>query len=283
LLNLSSGEISLSDHMAAAGKSIKAGQETRLADIPAVPFSGYGVFDQLNGHPSGAALSVAIREAAAKHYGAVGLEFIEHVARIQDTLSERLKAFTAQFVADVVPQGASGQVDRVAKRFALVAAALELAGEFGLTGWDQGEGTRAVCACFHDWLHQRGGAGDFEEAAILSQVRAFFEANGESRFSDWDSTERAANGIEPERRIVVNRVGFRRKSRSDGYTYFVLPEAFKREICAGLNPDRAVSVLRERGWIEPDASGKNSQSQRLPGLGKKTRCYVFTPKMWESP
>lgn len=283
LLFLSSGEVSLADHMAAAGKKIKAGQESRLADIPAMPYGGFGVFNDLNGYPSGAALSVAIREAAAKCYGAVGLAFIEQVVAIQETLPKRLKHAVDQFVTDTVPRGASGQVDRVATRFGLVAAALELAGEFGLTGWEKDTGTWAVKACFNAWLCERGGPGDHEVTAILSQVRAFFEANGESRFADWDTSERVINGEALEGRIVANRVGFRRKSQLEGYTYYVLPEAFKREICAGMNPDRAAQVLREREWIEPDCHGKNSHSIRLPGMGKTTRCYVFTAKMWESP
>jgi putative DNA primase/helicase len=282
LLFLSSGEISLADHMAAADRKIKAGQENRLADIPAMPMNGFGVFETLNGHPSGPALSVAIREAAGRCHGAVGLAFIEHVTRVQDTLPERIKSFIARFVHDVVPPGASGQVHRVAERFGLVAVALELAAEFGLTGWDPSTGTGAVKACFKDWLHQRGGAGDHEETAILSQVQAFFEANGESRFSDWDFAEKVVTHQEEDRRATVNRVGFRQRSQLEGYTYYVLPEAFKNEICTGLNPDRAVQVLKAAGWIEPDNQGKSSQRRRLPGFGKPTRCYVFTSKMWDS-
>ncbi|SMF96536.1 putative DNA primase/helicase [Methylomagnum ishizawai] len=283
LLFLSTGEVSLAEHMAAAGKTIKAGQENRLADIPAAPFTGFGVFDTLNGYPSGAALSVAIREATAQYHGAVGVAFIERLIQVQDSLPDRIKATTARFVADAVPKGASGQVDRVAKRFGLVATALELAGEFGLTGWDADECTGAVKQCFAGWLNQRGGAGDHEVSAILSQVRAFFEANGESRFSDWDAAERVENGADLESRAVAGRVGFKRRDRNQGYAFYVLPEAFKREICAGLDPERAAQVLKAHGWIEPDSQGKTQQKPRLPGFGKPTRCYVFTPKMWESP
>jgi putative DNA primase/helicase len=283
LLFLSSGEISLADHMAAAGKTIKAGQESRLADIPAAPFTGYGVFDTLNGYPDGAALSVAIRDAAAKHYGAVGIAYLEYLARVQDAIPGRLKAYADQFGRHVVQSGASGQVDRVAKRFALVGFALELAQEFGLTGWEPGEGTRAAKVCFNAWLHHRGGPGDLEEAAILAQTRAFFEAHGDSRFADWDHSERAATGIEEVRRIVLDRVGFRRRSvPSDGWCYFVLAEQFRTVICQGLDHRRAAEVLRRHGWIEPDRDGRNSQSLRLPGMGR-SRAYVFTPKMWESP
>ena len=281
LLFLSSGEISLADHMAAAGRKINAGQENRLADIPALPFNGFGVFEALNGHPSGPALSVAIREAAAQHHGAVGLAFIEHATRVQDALPTRIKSRMASFAHDVVPPGASGQVHRVAERFGLVAAALELAAEFGLTGWDKDAGTWAVKTCFMDWLRQRGGAGDHEETAILSQVRAFFEANGESRFSDFDLAEKIVTHQEEERRATANRVGFKQRSQLEGYTYYVLPEAFKNEICAGLNPERAIQVLKAADWLEPDNQGKSSQLKRLPGFGKPTRCYVFTSKMWE--
>jgi putative DNA primase/helicase len=282
LLFLSSGEVSLAEHMAAAGKRIKAGQENRLADIPAVPCQGFGVFDTLNGYPDGAVLSETIKEAASQHYGAVGLAYLEYLARVQDALPERLKAFSEKFCADVVPKGASGQVHRVARRFALVAAALELAGEFDLTGWGDGEGTRAVCACFRDWIWQRGGAGDHEETAILAQVRAFFETHGESRFTDWYAAKKVEEGQEDDLRATSNRVGFKQKTRMSGYVYFVLPEAFKNEICQGFNPDRAAQVLKEHGWIEPDSQGKSTQKPRLPGFGKPTRCYVFTPKMWES-
>lgn len=282
LLFLSTGEISLADHMAAAGKKIKAGQENRLADIPADAGAGLGMFDRLNGQPGGAALSVAIREAAARHYGAVGLAFIEQAARWRGALPDRLKAFAARFAAEVLPPGASGQVHRVARRFALVAAALELAGEWGLTGWPEGDGTAAVKACFADWLKQRGGAGNQEEAAILAQVRRFFEAHGESRFSDWQEkpTENGGTVQLDGARPTLARVGFKRRT-GGGFTYYVLPESFKTEICAGLSADKAAQVLKERGWIEPDGQGKTQQKPRLPGFGKPTRCYVFTSKMWE--
>lgn len=282
LLFLSSGEISLAEHMAAAGKRIKAGQENRLADIPAQPATGFGVFEQLNGYPTGAALSVAIREAASRHYGAVGVAFIDYLTRNQDSLPKQLKAFSERFVSEALPKGASGQVHRVALRFALVAGALELAGIAELTGWKPGLGIWAAKVCFNDWLYQRGGAGDHEEGAILAQVRAFFEANGESRFTDWESALNVETGQTDEARATIHRVGFKRRSPSDGYTYFVLPEAFKAELCQGFNVERATQVLKAHGWLEPDSQGKSTQKPRLPGFGKPTRCYVFTAKMWET-
>lgn len=280
LFFLSTGEISLADHMAAAGKKIKAGQEARLADIPADAGAGHGVFDQLNGHRDGAALSIAIREASARHYGAVGLAFIEEVAKRQDSLPAYLKVFADKFIGEVLPANASGQVHRVAKRFALVAAALELAGEWGLTGWQENMGTFAVKACFTDWLSHRGGVGDHEERAILSQVKAFFEAHSESRFSDWHHAEKE-DTTENTGRATANRVGFKRRSRGEGFVYYVLPEAFRNEICAGLDANKAAQLMANNGWIEVESgSGRPDKKTRLPGFGNATRCYVFTPEMW---
>ena len=50
----------------------------------------------------------------------------------------------------------AGQPARAAKRFMLVAAALELATEWGITGFAQGTGAAGVLACFNAWLEREG-------------------------------------------------------------------------------------------------------------------------------
>lgn len=113
-------------------------------------------------------------------------------------------------------------------------------------------------------------------------MRAFFEAHGESRFSDWHERP-TENGVTVQldgTRPTLARVGFKRRT-GDGFTFYVLPESFKAEVCKGLNADKAAQVLKEHGWIEPDRQGKTQQKPRLPGFGRPTRCYVFTQKMWD--
>ena len=68
----------------------------------------------------------------------------------------------------------------MAQRFAIVAAAGELATAFGLTGWKQEEAERAAKQCFADWLKARGHKGNAEPTAMLKQVRAFLEAHGKA-------------------------------------------------------------------------------------------------------
>lgn len=273
LLFLSAGEESLSALMARAGRKANAGQEIRLADFDADAGAGMGAFEDLHGQPSPATLALALKDAAAKQHGAVGLAWLRAVVADRDVLVDYVGEELRRLVAALVPKGAAGQVERVARRFALVAVAGELATKFELTGWTSGESEQAAAVCFASWLEGFGGIGNREERAVLSQVGAFFEAHGASRFEDISATA--------EQRIV-NRAGFFRDSLGGGREFLVLPEAFKNEVCRGLDAKAAEKLLLAKGWIQPGGDGRPTQKPRLPGLGTATRVYVFTSKLWEA-
>lgn len=271
LLFLSTGELSLEAHLAAAGQRIAAGQEVRLADIEADAGAGMGVFEILHGHPSPAALALAIKEAAARYHGPAGVAWLHWLVARRAAIAEAGRAMLDRFVAGVVPAGSSGQVARVARRFGLVAVAGELASRAGLTGWTQGESIHAVQACFQAWLAGFGGAADREVRAILDQVRGFFEVHGASRFEDI-SQEHGQR--------VPNRAGFYRHAEGVR-TYMVLPGVFRNEVCAGLDQRTVVRVLIAHGWLDPENDRHAAQRLRPPGMGL-TRLYVFTGKIWGS-
>ncbi|SPK72657.1 Inner membrane (modular protein) [Cupriavidus taiwanensis] len=273
LLFLSAGEVSLSTLMSRVGQKTNAGQEIRLADFKADAGAGMGAFETIHGHATSGQLSVAIKAAAARYHGTVGIAWLRRI--VQDRggrLDDFLGHGMAQFVAAVLPAGAGGQVQRVARRFALVAVAGELATRYGLTGWQQGDAVQAAKTCFAAWLESFGGAGNREERAMLEQVRAFFEAHGASRFEDIPATT--------DRRIV-DRAGFVRIKPDGTKEYLVLPEAFRREVCQGFDPKAVAAVLISVGWLKPGGDGKTTQKPRLTGMGGPTRCYVVTPLMWE--
>lgn len=241
LLFLSAGEIGLAEHMREGGKRARAGQETRMADVPAD--AAHGLFDQLRGLPSGAALADTINRAAREHYGAAGREYLRGLVGADlDTVRLGVKAIAADFAREHLPAGADGQAVRVAERFALIAAGGELASSLGVTGWPAGEAVRGLGVCFRAWLERRGGAGSREDAEALAQVRHFLEAHGEARFTDL-----AADHDRP----TVNRAGYRR--RIDGRVeHLILPEVFRREVCAGLDHRRVARVLRDLGLIKTE-------------------------------
>jgi uncharacterized protein (DUF927 family) len=271
LLFLSAGEESLTALMARAGRKSNAGQEIRLADIDADAGAGMGAFEVLHDHPTPAALALAIKDAAMRAHGVVGREWLRFIVSDRATLADTIAQGITEFVNHAAPNEAAGQVLRVARRFALVAVAGELASHFGLTGWIRGEAMRAAHKCFAAWLDSFGGSDNREERNLLSQVRAYFETHGASRFEDMKATQ--------DQRII-NRAGFYRTGADGEREFLVLPEAFKREVCNGFDMPTATRVLLAAGWIEPGKDGKNAQKPRLPGIGP-SRCYVFTNKMWE--
>lgn len=270
LIFLSAGEVSLSSMIASTGKKANAGQEIRLADIPADAGAGMGAFEALNGHNSPNALADGLSVASSQFHGTVGMAWLNIVVTHRAKIAENLQLSIKQFVSRVVPNGSSGQVMRVAKRFGLVAQAGELATAMQITGWRQGDASRAAEVCFAAWLRGFGGMVNREDQQIGSQVRAFFELHGASRFE-------AVNNTGMSR--VNNRAGFIREV--DGkHEYLVLPEVFKNEICRGLSPRAVEAFLCDRKWIEP-AKDRIQQKPRIPAAGGNPRVYVFTPQMWE--
>ena len=280
ILFLSTGEIDLGTKVAEAGKGRRpaAGQQVRVVDFPGDAAAGRGVFEDLHGFEDAGALSAHLRAAASQNYGHAGRELLTRLAADPRALADELGRYKKQFVAENCPANADGQVHRVANRFALVAAAGELAAALGIFPWGEGEATAGVARCFADWLKQRGGTGSLEAIEAVAVVRRFIEQHGSARF------ERIAdaNGtgvVMPGERTPA-RVGFRKTDGADGdTTYFVLPESWKSEICAGLHSSFVARVLAERGMLKKGPGEKFTRSERLPGFKGTTRCYVILSRI----
>ena len=67
----STGEVPLAVKMGERGTAPMAGQDVRLANIPADAGKGFGVFQELHGMGSGAAFSVHLQKQTTTHYGTV--------------------------------------------------------------------------------------------------------------------------------------------------------------------------------------------------------------------
>lgn len=184
-----------------------------------------------------------------------------------------VKRAQQQFIGQHLPPDAGGQAHRAALRFALVGAAGEIAAVWGITGWEQGSAMQAAATCFKAWMAHRGGASNQETAAMLAQVRQFFELHGDARFTDW---ERATDDHAPK---TVNRAGFRRFLEKSGETeYYVLREVFRGEVCRGLDHRVIAKLLAGLGCLEME--GRNyDRKERLPSMGN-TRCYRINAKLW---
>ena len=258
---LSSGERTIATTMAEGGHRAKAGQSVRLLDIPAA--RKFGAWDDLRGAASAAAFSDSIKRTAAQHHGLVGRAFLEkltHDTRDFCTMLEDVKTLPLFSTA-----GGEGQDKRAAGRLALIGLAGELATEYGLTGWPEGEAIQAAAEGFKLWRSMRGTGND-ERRQIAERLSGFLERHGDGRFSDADSREEAS---------VRDRAGWWRDS-SDGREYLLTAEAM-REAMKGFDFNRALDVLQELGALpKPGADGKRARSLRIGGQ-RPVRLYPINP------
>ncbi|MFM4831934.1 DUF927 domain-containing protein [Aeromonas media] len=267
LLFLSTGELSLEDHAASAGQRTQAGMEVRTIQIPS-DTGHHGAFEWLHGMEGGRTFADTLKAHCDHQHGSAFRTYAEALAGELGAQSERLRAEIKRIAAELTPQGAGNQVGRAINRFALVAAAGELATQLGVTGWPEGEALRAVRVCLKAWLAERGHLGNHEEAAILAQVRKFVTAHQYTRFADWfDTNHRPAN-----------MVGYR-KVESDGVSFFVLPPGWT-EITKGRDPKRSALLCLEAGYLLTGKDKKRLQRKaRLPGMSGSAWVYLLTERV----
>ena len=192
---------------------------------------------------------------------------------------------------------------RVARRFALIGAAGELATTYGLTGWDTGEAAAAAARCFRAWLAQRGSPGDTDETRAIAQVRLYFEHYGRSRFEPWrerdgetcqrcHGTGRIAYGYaqgvcftcngtkvitpaHPAIRNIQVHAGWSKATADGGTEFFVQKEVFRQVIARGLDVQQLCDLLTERKYLRPGTDGKSTRTESLPGH-PRTEVYRIT-------
>ena len=296
-LFLSTGETGLSAYMQTADMRATAGQEMRIAEIPAAPEGGHGVFEHLHGEPTGEAFALRLRDAVASEYGTAGRAWLEWLVAHYDEAGAEVQRRIREVALDWTPVGAAGQVASVARRFALVGVAGEMATRAGITGWPKGAALAAARACFGAWVEVRGGAGRAEERELLRRLRAFLQAN-EHRFEWW---ERAHDDRAPK---TLARAGFRKRffdgeaierdsdvHRPTGtdapsalhaermsVDFYVFIEAMRAEVMQDTEIRFAHRVLIERGILRTEKNGSTIRPyrrERLPGSDKGTLSSVY--------
>jgi uncharacterized protein (DUF927 family) len=284
---LSSGEKTLEQHMAEANRKSQAGMEMRFLTIPASLHSSeenqkkMGVFQDISVYATGAALSEHLLRKCAEFHGTALPAFLDALCgdgqRAQ--AAEWILEERQQFAARNLSASGSGQAKRAADKFALVGAAGELATRWNITGWMQGEAMRAADICFGAWLSLRGGEGNIEERKILEQIRHHFEIFGESRYTRWESDDARIDEHAPR---TMERYGFRKtihnrdplKGDSTENVFHIFIEAFRRDVCKGIDYKRACHLLASIGALKSEKDRFTGKA-RLPGHGgAPMSCYI---------
>ena len=239
IIFLSNGEESLQNFMAQAGQKTNAGIEVRVAHIDADAGKGLKTFDSLVLADTGAAQADKIKELSQAYYGVAGIAWLEHITSDKAATTATARQLVSDFMSnysDLAPQA-----HRVAKRFAIVAAAGEMATGANITGWQAGQATTAVMTCLDNWLDNYGRDGEHEQRQIIKHIQAFIEQHGSSRFEPRHSHTCA--DFEPK---TSNRVGYRNIKTGD---YYFMINTFDTQVCQPFSSKAVLQVLDDANLL----------------------------------
>jgi uncharacterized protein (DUF927 family) len=287
LLFLSSGELGLAEHVQSAGLKVapvKGGANVRLINIPADAGKGMGAFEQIHDANDPASFAKMLVASSKKYYGTALRAFLRHLVDDLDAAMDTVRDLVEQFTGGRTDlASAAPEVNRALGRFALVAAAGELATRFGVTGWNQGDAWWAAEVCFQAWLKERGGSGSSDLDAAVRQVQAFVETHGSSRFQSLH-LQYTTRG-EPIDRPIYNRAGFWTENKESGREYLVLPQCFRSELCAGFDYRAVAAELKKRGylWSGRDRRHPYMKQARTPDGPNPVWVYWLRSTIWSRP
>jgi uncharacterized protein (DUF927 family) len=276
LFLLSTGEVKLSEYAGAAGSKIKAGAQVRLVNIPADAGKGMGLFETLHGTASPREFSEQLQKASNQQYGTALRAFLQNFVRDYDGnvawIKKQMNEFQNRALPPEARPGAAPEVGRALTRFALVAAAGELATKFGITGWKCDESRRAALRCFRDWIRDRGGTGQSDIEEGLSRVRHFFQLHGASRFQSVITRIDPVTGESINEEKIQNRAGYWKNENGERW-YFIFPEVWEREICQGYDPRQIAKALAKDGLLKKGDGDNLTRKETIPG--GRPRFYVI--------
>jgi putative DNA primase/helicase len=261
---LSTGEISLEEHMRDGKKNVRAGQQARIVDVPAEVPNGFGCFENLHGYKDGNNFAEeGLKNACRSFHGTAASGFIKKVIEHGvEKVRQELRFAIDDFVADYA-NDCDGQVQRVGRRFGLVYSSLLIAIKLGILGSKitEEQARMAITACFNDWLGERGTSGDMESYRLLEQIRGQLNENAESKFVERYATD--------DSRIRQTIWGYR-----EGNIFYLYPHAFKEHVCKGHDSKLAIKLLKAKGILIPDKEGKNTTPLSIPAHFKKVDRFL---------
>ena len=258
----SNGEAAIPTTLKEARIFVKGGVGVRCIDIAAVglgkdsPDEPGAAFDaHMSKWPD---FVKQAAEASVLAYGHAGPMFVRKL--VERKIDYKIvNDLVAGFVArcDV---GMSGQLRRVATKVGLVAAAGELAIQFGIFPWAPGSALKAADFVFKGWLARRGSRGSSEMQQALERLQLMFEKHGDTRFdhlrAETDSDPPDSDLHNPGRRdsadgpaltsntarpLTQNRLGWTgvvRLNRPGLVTerrWYISLQTWKDEICKGFD------------------------------------------------
>jgi len=263
LLAITSGEKTLCEHMQTAGRGAMAGQEIRLLNIEADAGMNMGLFENIHDSKTPQEFADLLTGVARHHSGHAGPAFVRYVIDNRKHCLSNIKEIADSFQAGC--RNADSQVQRAATRFALIAAAGDLATKAGITGWAEGEAINSALTCFNVWRNSWTPTGSREHEKSIEQVRGWLQVN-EARFKRSDN-EDAPN----------NCAGL-----SQNGEHWIFPSVFRDEVCGGIRQKTVTDALLKFNYLKIDESDtENRRNKRCSIDGKQQRVYVICGSIFD--
>jgi uncharacterized protein (DUF927 family) len=280
-LVLSSGENTIT-HQIEQGRGknrLTGGMAVRMIDVPievepGVSFEDHGEFE------TGAAFSDEIKTLAKSNYGHAGRAFLRAIVKDRKAILEKAQEQVDWFISRLIAPEDDPQVQRVARRFAVLGSAGLLAAKHNILLISPEQIVTAVTSCFKAWKDARGGGYSEEWRGAARHLRYFFEAHGATRF------ERLVRGkaeeddaARSEDHAIRDRCGYRIEQEDGTLLYYVFPSAWESDLCGPHSPDLMVKIARESGALAYRDEGRNKKKVRLPDYPTGTRVYAIRPDL----
>ena len=267
VLVFSTGEHSLAEFVIDNGGKWNAGQDVRIVSIKA-KVGVHGAFDTIHHYPTSKAFADHLNSATMQYYGTAGRALIELIMQDKDAAIHAMKHYQLEFMQNL-PNTLGNQAQRVAQRFALVAAALSFAQP--ITQISQEDAFSAITQCFNDWL-TGAGAEDYEKRKAIEQAIQWFDQNGMSqRFYNVGNSKT----LPIDFTAPPNFAGYRQHQQGSGNAetdLFMVTTATFKEMTRGLGERRAAEIYTEIGWLRPPAKDGRLTHK---ALDTNTRFYFF--------
>lgn len=257
---LSSGEISVAEHMLTSSKKMRAGIEMRLLDIPA-DGQTHRAFDTLHGHKDGAEFARAIDSAVGASHGTAGAALVEFFVRRNRDYAELFTRFEAGFKKEaksLFDYADDPLTERALSKFAMIAFAGGVATAAGITGWPTGTARNAALTVVKLWLDGRNASTKTEIEALLAPLRSFIAAHGKSDFIDLSGPNAATS---------IVKSGWVDKD----YFYFT-PSAFELA-CGTDDKDEVLDLLERMGHLGVN-NGRGKQWKMSRSVPSRPTTYA---------
>lgn len=268
VVGLSTGEIGLAAKLGEKNKTTTAGQSVRFVEIAAHSDKGLGVFDDIHGFESAGEFADYLKSQSVKNSGVVIDEWMQYLVSDFDNIISFLEKSVKDWIKKYSPKNADGQVARVARKFAIIAAVGELVNAQGILNLESEEASLACVTLFHRWLDARGNTSHSHEfKAMIDRIKKLTLEDRNARFLD-------SKGGDGDKAITKGLAGYKDSEDGDIKEFWIHITVFKREILENQDEKIYLRELAQAGLIRKDSNGQNTQVKKAFNV-KKARYFVI--------